>query len=175
MQFNTDKWLMWLFKFLSEESKMITSNDLCDIYFSFLLIRDDIEGVGNSKVLNKIMEVIMNEHYEDNSVRKAISSIDSLSQSSKWSFAFYNNLYTYRELIKNKKTQCALANVCYLLAKKIDEKRFDQAYEFVDYIHFLPLLMLQKTNSALVFLKKISKKYKRMWGDFTFSTSHYLL
>ena len=142
---------------------MITSNDLFDLYYSFLLIRNDIVYELNIEVLEKIYNIILSERKEDNSIRRGLASIHFLD-SEKWNFVFYDNLYVYTEFIKDKKTIYVLAKLCQILKELIETKKFDQAYDLVDAIHFIPLLIQKKKNISLRVLKKITKTYTKKWG-----------
>ena len=152
---------------------MITSNALYDIYYTFLLIRYDIQFDLNPAILDKIIEVVKAEKCEDNSIRIALSSIDGLD-SVKWKFVYHNNLYVYTEIIKNREYIFTIANICVLLKKLIEARSFDQAYDFVDSIHFLPILMKDKTINKNRFWKQ-TKQYRGKWGNFNFSFKAFIV
>lgn len=54
---------------------MITNNDLFDIYYVFVLIRNDIKYDLNAQIVKNVAEAILERCDEHNRIRKAISSI----------------------------------------------------------------------------------------------------
>ena len=156
-----------LSKFLNEVEYMITSNDLFDIYYAFLLIRNDIGYELNSLVLDRIANSI-NSCVGDNAIRVGLSTIDGLD-SSKWEFAFHNNLYTYRKLYNDIRITNLLTKLCLFLKQLIDASQLEQAYELTDAIHFFPILI--DDNDGIISQKAIKrclKGYQKKWGTLNF-------
>lgn len=60
---------------------MINKNDLYDITFALIIIRNNITEKSNSKILAQMIKVLGEKNNtEDNQIRKAISSIDGLDR-----------------------------------------------------------------------------------------------
>ena len=64
---------------------MISQNDLYDMSFALVLIRNNIQYDLNSVVVSKIEQVLKNNslQFEDNQFRKALATIDNLDYT-KW-------------------------------------------------------------------------------------------
>lgn len=142
---------------------MITSNDLFDIYYSFLLIRNDIKYELNIQILDQISKVVLNKCDEENSIRKGIANINSLDLNT-WQFVFCNNVYTFRKLVKNRKILVIISKMCQVLKKLIESKSFEQAHDFVDAIHFVPIIVEKREKISLNLIKKLTKNYRKKWG-----------
>ena len=80
---------------------MISQYDLYDISFAFSIIRNDVKCESVSKVLLKIENVLIHEcDWDDNQIRKGISSIENLDKEI-WEFAYHNNVYVTLKLLKD--------------------------------------------------------------------------
>ena len=140
----------------------MTSNDLFDLYFSFLLIRNDIFYKLNDQILENISKTILIDSNSENIVRMAISQIDGIDEE-KWKFAFHNNVYTFRRILKNSDAKNMVLNLCNHLRSLIVDRKYEQAYDFVDSIHFIPILIEKNMRIASKKIKKITKKYRKTW------------
>ena len=139
---------------------MISSNALYDLYFSFVLIRDDIHYDLNIQILRKIEQTIMSGRCENNSLRSALAGIVSIDPQ-KWGFVFHQNYYTYTELIKDEQFLGLLIEACKELCWLITHNEYEQAYAFVDAVHFLPVLIIKSPKKAVRLFKKIVKPYTK--------------
>lgn len=142
---------------------MTTSNDLYDIYYSLLLIRDNIRCNENSIILEQISRVICSECIQDNLIRRSISSLDGVD-TVKWGFAFHDNVYTFRELIKDDYSLKILKKICLILKELLETKKYEQAYDFVDALHFVPVIIAKKGKLMFNEIKKIEESYTKKWG-----------
>ena len=82
---------------------MISQNDLYDITFAYITIRNDIQYKLNSEILSKIIRVLRydDKKYEDNQVRKALADLKGLDQE-KWYYVYHNNIYINHQFLKNR-------------------------------------------------------------------------
>lgn len=141
---------------------MITSNDLFDIYYSLLLIRNDINNKLNVQVLKSISDAIISKSDSENKVRLALSKIENIN-SEKWCFCFSNNVYTFRYFITDEKTLDMLCKIITTLSDLLLENKWEQAYDFVDSIHFVPILIEQDKVLSPRKIKKTTKAYRKKW------------
>ena len=141
---------------------MITSNDLFDIYYSLLLIRNDINNKLNVQLLKSISDAIISKSDSENKVRIALSKIENIN-SEKWYFCFSNNVYTFRYFITDEKTLDMLCKIITTLSDLILENKWEQAYDFVDSIHFVPILIEQDKVFSPRKIKKATKAYRKKW------------
>lgn len=142
---------------------MITTNDLFDLYYSFVLIRYDIRYELNPQILAQLSETLKCECNEDNLVRKSLASLIP-KNSDKWNFVFFNNFYTYRELIKDEYTIRLLVNICVILKELLELKNYEKAYDLVDAIHYIPILIQKNEKITNKKARKILKNYTQKWG-----------
>lgn len=140
----------------------MTSNDLFDLYFSFLLIRHDIFYELNDLILEKISETVHIESESENNIRLAISKINGIDKE-KWEFAFHSNVYTYRRLLKNNDVKNTILKFCDHLKSLIVNKKYEQAYDFVDSIHFVPILIEKNMFISSRKIRKLTQKYRKKW------------
>ena len=143
---------------------MITSNDLFDLHYSFVLIRDNIFYPQNAQILKALSEVVLSQCDSDNSIRKSLSKI-GIVDSEKWRFVFCENVYTFRKLITNQKAMLTLSKICAILCQLIEEEKFEQAYDFADSIHFVPFLIEKDMTVSSKKMKKLTKKYRKKWKE----------
>lgn len=142
---------------------MITTNDLYDIYYALVLIRHDVECRVNCEVLESISSAIRSDYAGDNSVRMAIREIADIDRE-KWGFAFHENVYTYREPIKDGYTTKILGKVVRILMGAMECGEFQRAYDFVDAVHFIPLIVAKGDRLSVRLLGKLTKEYAKKWG-----------
>ena len=133
---------------------MITSNDLYDIYYSFLLIRGNIVYTANPMIVDAISKTLWSECEEDNLIRMSIASLSGIDRKT-WGFVFHNNYYTFREIVKDEMTLKFLHEICLKLKELLELEKFDQAYDFVDTIHSVPLI-ISKRGRLLFYICEIS-------------------
>ncbi len=143
---------------------MITSNDLFDLHYSFVLIRDNISCPQNAQILKTISTTVLSQCDSDNSIRKALSQI-GIVDSEKWRFVFCENVYTFRKLITNQKAMLTLSKICAILCQLIEEEKFEQAYDFADSIHFVPLIIEKNMKISVRKLKKLTREYRKKWKE----------
>ena len=141
---------------------MITSNDLSDIYYSLLLIRNDIKYELNAQILKSIADAVISKSDSENIIRIALSKIEGINHE-KWSFSFFNNVYTFRYSIVDEKILNMLHRIFTTLSDLIVQNKWEQAYDFVDAIHFIPILIQQNTALNSRKIKKITKTYRKKW------------
>lgn len=142
---------------------MITTNDLFDLYYSFLLIRDDIKYELNSQILSEISKALLDTCDGDNCLRKILSQIEGLDRT-KWGFVLHNNCYTFQRLVRDRKLLCIISEICLYLKLLIDKECFEEAYDFVDSIHYIPLLIEEKGNVNIRTVRALIKRYSKKCG-----------
>lgn len=142
---------------------MITSNDLFDLHYTLVLIRNDIKYELNPQILKAISKTILSHSNEENAIRKEIASIPLIDYS-KWGFVLHNNLYVFNELIKDQETLSIIAQTCNFLQHLIETGKFDQAYDFVDAVHYIPILAHQRKKLTRHLIKSITRQYSKKWG-----------
>lgn len=145
---------------------MITKNDLYDISFVLILIRDNIREELNTKILCKIIDVLQTEiTTEDNQIRKAISAIEGLD-SEHWYFVFYKNVYVNHQFLKNEKIYALLVKLLQTLINEINQENFDKAYDMIDCFHCLPEIIADNNLSIpKSFWKTFVKSYRNKWDN----------
>ena len=57
-----------------------------------------------------------------------------------------------------------LGKICEILKNLIEEKRYDQAYDWVDAIHYIPLIIKANKKTSDCDTKKLIKEYEKKWG-----------
>ena len=140
---------------------MILSNELDDIYYCFVLIRADIRADCNVLVLEGIIKAIL-EKPDGNNVRSQISKIEKLDLT-KWVFAFHHHYYTYKTFIKDEGTIKYLSCLCAFLKHLLELKKYEEAYDFVDSIHNLPIIAKRRGVLTKLNIKRTTKEYRRKW------------
>ena len=82
---------------------MISQNDLYDISFALVTIRNDIKNTLNNVILSKIIQVLAcdEREFEDNQVRKALASIPGLDQA-RWRYVYHNNAHVNHRFLKKQ-------------------------------------------------------------------------
>lgn len=145
---------------------MINKNDLYDLSFVLIAIRNDIREESNTKILRQIITVLETENTtEDNQIRKAISSIEGLDNE-RWFFAFHNNVYVNHQLLKNENTYALLVKLLQSLNDVLCQEEFDKAYDLVDCFHCLPEIIADnKLSIPKSFWKTFVKSYRNKWDN----------
>ena len=78
---------------------MINKNDLYDITFALVVIRNNITEKLNLQILSQMIKVLETvNNTEDNQIRKAISSINGLDYEH-WFFVYHNNVYVNHQML----------------------------------------------------------------------------
>lgn len=145
---------------------MINKNDLYDLSFVLISIRNDIREESNTKILRQIITVLETENTtEDNQIRKAISSIEGLDNE-RWFFASHNNVYVNHQLLKNENTYALLVKLLQSLNDVLCQEEFDKAYDLVDCFHCLPEIIADnKLSIPKSFWKTFVKSYRNKWDN----------
>lgn len=149
---------------------MITNNDLFDIYYVFVLIRNDIKYDLNAQIVKNVAEAILERCDEHNRIRKSISSIVASGDTS-WNFAHHHNHYVYYELIKDQFAIAALYRFCVVLSQMLENYDYERAYDFVDCIHHIPILISREKKLTNRDIRMADRKFREKWGT---SISSYL-
>ncbi len=148
------------------EKNMINKNDLYDITFALITIRNDICKKSNTKILYQIIKVLETENNtEDNQIRKAISSIEGLD-CERWFFAYHNNVYVNHQVLKNANIYALLIKLLQSLTCVLEQKEFDKEYDLVDSFHCLPEIIAD--NNLTIpksFWKTFVKDYRNKWDN----------
>lgn len=143
---------------------MISQNDLYDMTFALSTIRNNISDETNKTILNKIVCVLNdNNNFEDNQIRKAISSIKELN-SEKWSIVYHNNTYVKHQFLKDKEINDLLIKLCKELIRILETKNFERAYDLSDSFHCLPNIIADNNfRIPKSFWKTYIKDYSNKW------------
>ena len=142
---------------------IITSNDLFDLYYALVLIRNDIKYELNPQILKAISKTILSHNNGENAIRKEIASVPLIDYS-KWGFVLHHNLYVFCEIVKDQETLYIIAQMCNFLQRLIEAGKFDQAYDFADSIHYIPILAQQRKKITRHLIKSITRRYAKKWG-----------
>lgn len=118
---------------------MISQNDLYDISFALVTIRNDIKNTLNNVILSKIIQVLAcdEREFEDNQVRKALASIPGLDQA-RWRYVYHNNVHVNHRFLKNRYIYGLLIKLCEQTICVLNAQAFENAYDFMDSYHCLP-------------------------------------
>ena len=144
---------------------MLSNNDLYDLSAVFKEIRSNILYEYNTAILKKLIEILENESlYEENQIRKALASIGKLEEN-KWLFVYYNNLYTYRRLLKDSTIYRILIYACSTLKSLFEIGDFEQADALVDSIHCLPEIIAENQfHIPYTYWKTYILPYRKRWN-----------
>lgn len=147
---------------------MIDKNDLYDITFALIIIRNDIREKSNLQVLYQIIRVLETEKCAgDNQIRKAISSIEGIARDH-WSFAFYNNVYVNHQMLKKSDIYSLLIKLILSLIYELEQENFEKAYDLVDAFHCLPDIIADNNFTVpKSYWKTFVKTYRNKW-DYDF-------
>ena len=123
---------------------MISQNDLYDLEFSLICIRNDIKYKFNQEILSKIIFVLKETDtiFEDNQIRKALASIKGLDQK-RWYYVYHNNVYVNRRFLKNKLIYQLFIKLCEELNNILKNNNYEKAYDLVDSFHCLPNIIAE--------------------------------
>lgn len=145
---------------------MINKNDLYDITFALIIVRNGICEKTNVSVLAQIIEVLRAEsNTEDNQIRKALASVEGIERDS-WSFAFHNNVYVTHQLLKNKDIYSLLIKLLQGLIRELNNNEFEKAYDLIDSFHCLPEIIADNNFTIpKSFWKTFVKDYRRKWDS----------
>ncbi len=121
---------------------MISQNDLYDITFALVAIRNDIQYRFNSEILSKIIQVLRytQKEFEDNQVRKALADVQGLDQE-RWYYIYHNNVYVNHRFLTNKYAYEILIKLCEESINILKTKNFERVYDLIDCYHCLPDIM----------------------------------
>ena len=148
---------------------MISQNDLYDITYALVTIRNDIKYKFNSEILSKIIQVLRYDakEYEDNQVRKALAEVQGLDQE-RWYYVYHNNVYVNHHFIQNKYVYELLIKLCQESINILETENFDRAYDLMDCYHCLPDIMADSNFCiSKSYWKTYIKSYRNKW-DKTF-------
>lgn len=169
MQFETAELLMFLWNLINdydyEVDDMISQNDLYDMAYAFVLIRNNIQYQFNSEILSKIVLVLKYEQieYEDNQVRKALADIQGLNQE-QWNFVYHNNVYVNHRLLKSTYIYKMLIKLCEESIIALKNQEFERAYDLIDCYHCLPDIIADNHLSIPKnYWKVYIKPYRDRW------------
>ncbi len=143
---------------------MVTYHDLLDLHLAYVLIRHNIFSDINSAILSGIACFIRKGSRE--CVKKGVLSVlkNNLNE---WEFASRKINGGCCEFVKDNWALEFFSYACLFLKKLLIEEKFQEAYDFVDAIHFLPLLV-QENKGILpknIFGINCLKAYKKKWGN----------
>lgn len=143
---------------------MINKNDLYDITFALVTIRNNITAKSNPEILSQIIKVLEEENNtEDNQIRKALSSIDGLDREH-WFFVYHDNVYVNHQMLNKTNIYVLLIKLIQSLILALDKKAYGKAYDLVDSFHCLPEIIAD--NHFVIpksYWKTFIKKYRRKW------------
>lgn len=145
---------------------MINKNDLYDITFALIIIRNNITEKSNPQILAQMIKVLGEKNNtEDNQIRKAISSIDGLDREY-WFFVYHNNVYVNHQMLNKADIYALLVKLFQSLICELNKKEFDKAYDLADSFHCLPEIIADN-NFAIPksFWKTFVKDYRSKWDN----------
>lgn len=145
---------------------MISQNDLYDMSFALVLIRNNIQYDLNSVVVSKIEQVLKNNslQFEDNQFRKALATIDNLDYT-KWYYVLHNNIYVNHRLLADYDVYRLLIQLCNTLKELLYQQHFEQAYDLVDCFHCLPNIIADHNLTIpKYYWKTYIKAYRNKWN-----------
>ena len=142
---------------------MISQNDLYDIAFALISIRNDIKYNSNTEVLSQIIRVLeyKEKEYEDNQVRKALSSIEGLDKE-RWFYVYHNNVYVNHLFLTNRYIYELLIKMCQESICTLETQEFERANDLIDCYHCLPIIIAE---NHLCIPKSYWKTYIRPYRD----------
>lgn len=145
---------------------MINKNDLYDIAFTLVVIRNNITEKLNLQILSQMIKVLETvNNTEDNQIRKAISSINGLDYEH-WFFAYHNNVYVNHQMLNKVDIYALLIKLFQSLICELNKADFDKAYDLVDSFHCLPEIIADNNFTIpKSFWKTFVKNYRRKWDN----------
>ena len=144
---------------------MISIYDLYDMGAIFKLIRLEINYEKNIDILRQINEVLLNQSsYESNQIRRAVANITNLNHEN-WGFVYKENTYVYDDFVRNKAIINILNKVCDELIVTLELKKYNIAYDLIDTIHCLPIIIANNHFSIpKSYWKSHIKYYRKKWN-----------
>lgn len=145
---------------------MINKNDLYDITFALIIIRNNITEKTNPQILSQMIKVLEEKNNtEDNQIRKAISSIDGLNREC-WFFAYHNNVYVNHQMLNKANIYDLLVKLFQSLSCELNKKNFNKAYDLADSFHCLPEIIADNNfRIPKSFWKTFVKGYRSKWDN----------
>jgi len=145
---------------------MINKNDLYDIAFALIIIRNNITEKSNPKILSQMIKVLEEKNNtEDNQIRKAISSIDGLDREY-WFFAYHNNVYVNHQMLNKADIYALLVKLFQSLFCELNKKEFEKAYDLADSFHCLPEIIADNNFTIpKSFWETFVKDYRSKWDN----------
>ncbi len=127
---------------------MLINYDLYDISYALVLIRSDIKNPKNTEILEKIKEALASDYTgaEENTVRRCLAEIPDLDKA-KWRFAYHENVYVNRSVMKNQQLYILLLKVCDELIKDLKSESYEKAYDLADIFHCLPEIIADNNHT----------------------------
>lgn len=143
---------------------MINRNDLYDITFALIIIRNNIREKLNSQILSQMVKVLEEENStEDNQIRKAISSIEGLDYEH-WFFVYHSNVYVHHQILYETYIYDLLVKIFDSLICELSNEEFDKAYDLADSFHCLPEIIADNNfKIPKSFWKTFVKYYRDKW------------
>lgn len=146
---------------------MISQYDLYDMTFALTLVRDDIGYELNNDILSKIICVLKDHSvmYEDNKIRKAVSSIDNLN-CERWQFVYHNNVYVNHKFLTNYHIYELLIILCEEVCRALKNGSHEKAVDLIDCFHCLPEMIADNSLSVpKQFWKLYMNPYRNKWDS----------
>ncbi len=145
---------------------MINKNDLYDITFALIIIRNNIREKVNPQILSQMIKVLEAEKStEDNQIRKAISSIEGLDYEN-WFFTYHTNVYVNHQMLNKAEIYVLLIKLFRSLICELNQEEFDKAYDLVDSFHCLPEIIADNNFTIpKSFWKTFVKYYRNKWDS----------
>lgn len=144
----------------------ISMYELFDLYSIFCLLRSQVNSDNYSLIDSSNIFNILLEEFEEgdkiiqpNAIRKALRNAKIPMLEELWEPLYIDNVYTYfGSLIKDRKN-------LYYLVLAIQKLHFlynggyrQQAYDFLDTIHFMPILIAEQKKLPKYIVQKIIDK-----------------
>ena len=145
---------------------MLSQNDLYDLYYAFVCMRNHADDVVNRDILAGISNVLNDGQasFEDNQIRKAIACLEGLHHD--WHYVHHNNVYVTQRILKNREVYQLFSTVCCESVKLLDTCQTEQFCALMDAVHALPLILAD--NHLLIprsYWKTYIKPYRKKWDQ----------
>lgn len=140
--------------------------ELFDLYSIFCLLRSQVNSdnfslIESSNILNILLEEFEKEDkiIQPNAIRKVLRDAKISMLEELWAPLYIDNVYTYfGSLINDKKELYYLVLAIKKLHFLCDGCYRQQAYDFLDTIHFMPILIAEQKKLPKCIVKKIIDK-----------------
>ena len=143
---------------------MINQYDLYDITFAFVSIRNDISNIYNEEIISKILIALDNTKYEENQIRKSISTIRGLDCNI-WHVVYHNNVYVNHKILKNEYIYILLKKICEEMLETLKKNNYKKAKDLVDCFHCLPNIIADNNFTVPKrFWRTFVKPYRNKWN-----------